>query len=65
MESVASPRNRDFLEALLKEISGQDWKLKFTLRKGLTVQAPVPEPSARQMIHAAREKRRLAGDVQG
>ncbi len=37
MESIAMPRNRDFLEAVLKEISGRDWKLKFSLREGLPV----------------------------
>ncbi|HEX7517194.1 MAG TPA: DNA polymerase III subunit gamma/tau [Chthoniobacterales bacterium] len=43
MESVASPRTRDFLEALIKEISGQDFKIKFTLKEGLPV-ATVAEP---------------------
>ncbi|HEV2842294.1 MAG TPA: DNA polymerase III subunit gamma/tau [Chthoniobacterales bacterium] len=45
MESVASPRTRDFLEALLREISGQDWKIKFTLKEGLPVMN-VAEPAA-------------------
>jgi DNA polymerase-3 subunit gamma/tau len=45
MESVASPRSRDFLEALLREISGQDWKIKFTLKEGLPV-VNVAEPGA-------------------
>jgi hypothetical protein len=40
MESIAMPKNRDFLEQLLKEISGRDWNLKFTLKDGLVVQAP-------------------------
>jgi DNA polymerase-3 subunit gamma/tau len=40
MESIAMPRNRDFLEALLKEISGRDWSVKFSLKEGLLVQAP-------------------------
>ena len=44
MESLASPRTRDFLEALLKEISGQDWKIKFSLKEGLPV-APVAAPA--------------------
>ena len=39
MESIAMPRNRDFLEALLKEISGRDWKLKFSLKEGLAGEA--------------------------
>jgi DNA polymerase-3 subunit gamma/tau len=35
MESLSIPRTRDFLEALVKEISGQDWKIKFVLKEGL------------------------------
>jgi len=37
MESLSIPRTRDFLEALIKEISGQDWKIKFVLKEGLPV----------------------------
>jgi len=55
MESVASPRTRDFLEALVKEISGQDWKLKFVLKEGLPV-APVAEPPATPDELSARKK---------
>ncbi len=44
MESIAMPRNRDFLQALLKEISGRDWDIKFSLKEGLTVALP-PEPA--------------------
>jgi len=40
MESIAMPRNRDFVESLLKEISGRDWSVKFSLKEGLVVQAP-------------------------
>ncbi len=47
MESVAMPRNREFLEALLKEISGRDWSLKFSLKDGLVVEAPKEETTAR------------------
>lgn len=43
MESIAMPRNRDFLEALLKEISGREWSVKFSLKEGLLVQAPKQE----------------------
>jgi DNA polymerase-3 subunit gamma/tau len=39
MESLAIPRTRDFLEGLIKEISGQDWKIKFVLKEGLPVVA--------------------------
>jgi DNA polymerase-3 subunit gamma/tau len=40
MESLSIPRTREFLEAIVKEISGQDWKIKFMLKEGLTVAAP-------------------------
>jgi DNA polymerase-3 subunit gamma/tau len=55
MESVASPRTRDFLEALLREISGQDWKIKFTLKEGLPV-TTVAEPSTGPEESPARKK---------
>jgi DNA polymerase-3 subunit gamma/tau len=55
MESVASQRNRDFLEALINEISGRDWKLKFILKEGLPV-APVTEPAATPDELPARKK---------
>ena len=40
MESLAVPKTRDFLEALINEISGQDLKMKFSLKEGLPA-APV------------------------
>ncbi len=47
MDSLATPKMRDFLEALLKEISGRDWSLKFSLKEGLTVHAPTfDEPAS-------------------
>ena len=59
MESIAMPRNRDFLESVLKEISGRDWNLKFSLKEGLEVKAAPredagePRASARQPVAAA------------
>ena len=44
MESLALPRNRDFLQSILKEISGQDWTLKMSLKDGLVAETP-PEPT--------------------
>ncbi len=38
MESVAMPRNREFLESILKEISGQDWTFKLSLKEGLVAE---------------------------
>ena len=35
MESVQRPSNLSFLEALLKEVTGTDWKLKLSLVEGL------------------------------
>jgi DNA polymerase-3 subunit gamma/tau len=46
MESLSIPRTREFLEAIVKEISGQDWKIKFVLKEGLTVAAAPAEPAA-------------------
>jgi hypothetical protein len=45
MESLASPRTRDFLEALIKEISGQNLKVKLALKEGLPIRQ-APEPPA-------------------
>ncbi|MEY2520870.1 MAG: polymerase subunit gamma/tau [Verrucomicrobiota bacterium] len=45
MESLASPRTRDFLEALIKEISGQSLKVRMALKEGLPVR-PVAESPA-------------------
>jgi DNA polymerase-3 subunit gamma/tau len=46
MESIAMPRNRDFLESLLKEISGRDWTVKLSLKEGLVVDTPEREAEA-------------------
>ena len=54
MESLASPRTRDFLETLVNEISGQDLKMKFTLKEGLP-SAPVAAPPA-ALGEAAKKK---------
>jgi DNA polymerase-3 subunit gamma/tau len=43
MESLSNPRTRDFLEALLKEISGRDFKIKFSLKEGLPVASPAEQ----------------------
>ncbi|HEV2096813.1 MAG TPA: DNA polymerase III subunit gamma/tau [Chthoniobacterales bacterium] len=50
MESIAMPRNREFLESLLKEITGRDWKMKFSLKEGLPVANPLPESVASEKI---------------
>jgi DNA polymerase-3 subunit gamma/tau len=55
MESVAIPRTRDFLEALIKEISGQDWKLKFLLKEGLPM-AAAPELPMAPDLEAPKKK---------
>ena len=39
MESLSIPRTREFLEALIKEISGQIGSIKFVLKEGLAVVA--------------------------
>jgi DNA polymerase III subunit gamma/tau len=40
MESLSIPKTRDYIDAILKEISGQDWKIKFVVKEGLPVNAP-------------------------
>ena len=53
MESLSIPRTREFLEALLKEISGQDWKIKFVLKEGLPVAAAVETPAPKKQASQA------------
>jgi DNA polymerase-3 subunit gamma/tau len=48
MESLSIPKTRDYIEAILKEISGQDWKIKFVLKEGLPVNAPVENPGPKK-----------------
>jgi DNA polymerase-3 subunit gamma/tau len=51
MEHLSSRANREFLEALLKEISGRDWALKFSLREN-----PIPKAKkAPAIVHEAVE----------
>ena len=45
MESLSIPKTRDYIDAVLKEVSGQDWKTKFVVKEGLPVVAPA-EPAA-------------------
>ena len=40
MDHLSSRANREFLEALLKEISGRDWALKFSLKENLPAKTP-------------------------
>jgi DNA polymerase III subunit gamma/tau len=40
MESLSIPKTRDYIDAILKEMSGQDWKIKFVVKEGLPVIAP-------------------------
>ena len=39
MESLSIPKTRDYIESVLKEVSGQDWKIKFVAKEGLPVVA--------------------------
>ena len=45
MESLSIPKTRDYVDGLLKEITGQDWKVKFVVKEGLPVLSP-REPAA-------------------
>ncbi len=47
MESLATSRNREFLEKLMRDVTGRDWTLKFSLRDDLQDQPEEPpEPVA-------------------
>jgi DNA polymerase-3 subunit gamma/tau len=54
MEHLSSRANREFLEALLKEISGRDWTLKFSLRENLPVKISKAK-KAPAIVHEAVE----------
>ncbi len=41
MESLSIPKTRDYIDAILKEVSGQDWKIKFVLKEGLAAPPPL------------------------
>jgi DNA polymerase-3 subunit gamma/tau len=40
MESLSIPKTRDYIDAVLKEVTGQDLKVKFVAKEGLPVVAP-------------------------
>jgi DNA polymerase-3 subunit gamma/tau len=44
MESLSIPKTREYVEAIVKEITGQDWRIKFVVKEGLAVAAPA-EPA--------------------
>ena len=48
MESLSIPKTRDYIDAVLKEVSGQDWKIKFVVKEGLPVVAPVETAATRR-----------------
>jgi DNA polymerase-3 subunit gamma/tau len=46
MESLSIPKTRDYIDAVLKEVSGHDdWKVKFVVKEGLPVVAPATTPA--------------------
>jgi DNA polymerase III subunit gamma/tau len=46
MESLSIPKTRDYIDAILKEITGGDWKIKFVVKDGLAVPTAAAEPIA-------------------
>jgi DNA polymerase III subunit gamma/tau len=56
MEHLSSRANREFLEALLKEISGRDWALKFLVKDNLPIKKPTSKAkNAPAIVHEAVE----------
>jgi DNA polymerase-3 subunit gamma/tau len=39
MESLSIPKTRDYIDAVLKEVGGGEWKIKFLLKEGLSAPA--------------------------
>src|SRR5689334_4708534 len=54
MEHLSSRANREFLEALLKEVSGRDWTLKFSLSENLPAKISKAK-KAPAIVHEAVE----------
>jgi len=54
MEHLSSRANREFLEALLKEVSGRDWALKFSVTENLPGKISKPK-KAPAIVHEAVE----------
>jgi DNA polymerase-3 subunit gamma/tau len=48
MESLSIPKTRDYIEGVVKEISGQDWKLKFVAKEGLPAPKPAEAPAPKK-----------------
>jgi DNA polymerase III subunit gamma/tau len=65
LDSLSMPRTRDFLQALLKEISGRDWDLKFSLKEGLVVEPPPPpaQPEPAPAANGAAAPNAAAADT--
>jgi DNA polymerase-3 subunit gamma/tau len=49
MESLSIAKTRDYIDAVLKEVSGHDWKIKFVLKEGL------PNPVAAETVAQPRK----------
>jgi DNA polymerase-3 subunit gamma/tau len=48
MESLSIPKTRDYIDAILKEVSGQEFKVKFVIKEGLPVAAPTEIAAAKR-----------------
>lgn len=48
MESLSIPKTRDYIDVILKEVTGQDWKIKFVLKEGLPVVVPIENAAAKK-----------------
>jgi DNA polymerase-3 subunit gamma/tau len=46
MESLSIPKTREYIDAILKEITGGDWKIKFMVKEGLPIPTAAAEPVA-------------------
>jgi DNA polymerase-3 subunit gamma/tau len=56
VESLSIPKTRDYVEGLLKDVSGQDWKIKFVVKEDLPSVAPADTAAPRKPESAASFK---------
>jgi DNA polymerase-3 subunit gamma/tau len=54
MESLSIPKTRDYIDAILKDVTGQDCKIKFIVKEGLPV-VSAPDFAAAPELPAAKK----------
>jgi DNA polymerase-3 subunit gamma/tau len=50
MESLSIPKTRDYIDGILKDVSGQNWNIKFVVKEGLPVPAPAETAAPKKKV---------------